>query len=336
MLQYSEDGTQSAQYSYNSEGVAPVWLPAFIFKGIAQDTAQNMYMLAALYEDDTVRWQVLKFGDLQQFFVEHQDTIRAAFEELSLALAGFMNTPSFQQKVKAFSIAQANTSMDYSQFLYVYADSVAGFVDSAKAYLQATGASMASVNNLDEVIQGITIDAITIRPTLFAPQFDSTYFYHRCWDRLTPERVSYWTTHRDSIPYYDTLQVLSFQNANAALDENTVEQIPTWFVGYRLHATGASQQTEAVINPPSTEKFWEKCGSVAPFSAGTLEKDRPAPDQPNGVCGTPPNTYTCQKWHYKCEGGKGSSNSECGRTGFFNNDCAKNFTSDVYHTQSSQ
>ncbi|MBX3101696.1 MAG: hypothetical protein KF690_04245 [Bacteroidetes bacterium] len=65
MVQYGADGAQSGHYRYHSGNVSPLFLPGFIYKGIARDTSGYMYMIAAHRDGgltDPVGWKLLKWG----------------------------------------------------------------------------------------------------------------------------------------------------------------------------------------------------------------------------------------------------------------------------------
>ncbi|MFO0486495.1 MAG: hypothetical protein ACK51A_12675 [Sphingobacteriia bacterium] len=333
MVQYDRKGETVASSQYNSEAQLFGIIPAFIFKGMTQDTRGHMYMLAAhrnqtngLYE-----WNILKYGDVSQILSQNKSTVRTVESRIARAMVCLMQNPSMRAAIADQILNHSPAELDYAQYYSTLMDAIPGFTTAIRSCYLATGASVAQADSLQLLMRGYVIDDLAMLPTLRIPQLDSSYFYMGCGNPRVPERVAHVTTYRGAptFPYYTASgQPRTESLAPTPATENKQEQVPTWYVEPKPNAGARVVQSQPRnageipvvvtvlgVYPPislsGNERFWAKC---APSTNSTIR---------NCIGSRDPN---CRIQVVECVPGGTVQlvvSNRCGRTGLFNDDCSK-------------
>ena len=326
LMQYSADGAQQQEYKQLSDNFPEAILPFYIYKGITKDTLGNIYLISARGDSTgsnlenpvyNVIWELLKFGDVGTVVRENKDSIRTNFDMVSVGLLGLKNNAAFTQAVRAKALQNGPTEMDYAVYLFDLAEDLPWLADSIAHYNTQSGHT-ATATQVNEVLSGFNFGQIAVYPSIFFPQLDTNHFRLRCWDGFTPERIAYFDTYRDSIPFFDqTVESATskrYASTTQAYSENQLEQVPTWYVSAKLHPanTAVNPARAGINNTDPTGRFWAKCKGVSATSKKVCSN-----------CGCQNIVGGCPKYGFECFASGGLEITKgCGRTGLFNDNCS--------------
>ncbi|MBX3102239.1 MAG: hypothetical protein KF690_07010 [Bacteroidetes bacterium] len=168
MIQYSSDGTQQARYTYHSGNVTPLYLPAFIYKGIARDTSGYMYMIAGYKEGgltDPVEWQLLKLGDMIRLARSFSDTIVERNNQIAQTLALVFENRDLTVNIQNFVRSDTLYAKRISDIMIAFP----ALKDSIRAYALLHSLNMTEIEDCLAMFESYSLgEDMVYYPKLFA------------------------------------------------------------------------------------------------------------------------------------------------------------------------
>ncbi|MBX3102921.1 MAG: hypothetical protein KF690_10465, partial [Bacteroidetes bacterium] len=188
MIQYGADGVKNGDYLYASGNVSPLFLPGFVYKGIARDSSGYMYMIAAHRDGgltDPVEWRLLKWGDVRRIVNESIDTIITRNEEISELISLILLDTVMVDYIDSLFVNSTSRYINLAEI-----DSlVPGFHDSLSTFASIAGMSPSSFEKAYSYLSGYYIkDSIQYQPTIFRYTSDRPAVFE---DECHTQRVSF-------------------------------------------------------------------------------------------------------------------------------------------------
>jgi hypothetical protein len=215
------------------------------------------------------------------------ELLRAELELLRDGMAGIAADPELRALAHELVLLNSETG-EYEVSLAHLTQSAAEVDLDLNAALVggviARGGSDAQAQHAASLIDGFTVDGVTLEPTIYVPQLDISYFDLEDWHNESPELIATTRSFEG-----EELVAVQLDGPELTVGEAVLTETPTWFASVR----------PVDLDDPSPERLWARCycSQSNPDEYGNV----------GAVCSTTSGSSTTQ--------------GRCGRTGLFSNHC---------------